>query len=113
MALLKKLKLENGIEVNYHRVVSVQSITNVQTIIEVASYISEEERTKEQEYFDYLIDYAEHEEEYTKLGIPRKEAPQIFIYTKYYTLDYDSNISVANSYDYLKNLDDFKNAENH
>ena len=47
MALNKKIQLENGVEVNYHRIVSVNEIINDQTIIEVASYTSEEKRGEE------------------------------------------------------------------
>ena len=44
MALNKSITLENGVTVNYHRVVSVNSITNKASIIEIASYISKEKR---------------------------------------------------------------------
>ena len=38
MAIIKNIELENGVVVNYHRVVSVDNITNISSIIEVASY---------------------------------------------------------------------------
>ena len=44
MALNKKIELDSGVVVNYHRVVSVNKITNIQNIIEVASYTSEDKR---------------------------------------------------------------------
>ena len=40
MALKKEIELENGIIVNYHRIVSINKITNDCNIIEVASYTS-------------------------------------------------------------------------
>ena len=49
MALKKEMILENGIILNYHRVVSVNNITNQQSVIEVASYINEAQREKEKE----------------------------------------------------------------
>lgn len=47
MALYKEIDLDNGVTVRYHRVVSVNTITNVQNIIEVASYTSKEKRDEE------------------------------------------------------------------
>ena len=47
MALLKKIELDNGVTVNYHRIVTINKVTNSSTIIEVASYISEEKRQEE------------------------------------------------------------------
>ena len=41
MALLKEIELENGIKVNYHRITSVNEITNNNSIIEVSSYFCE------------------------------------------------------------------------
>lgn len=35
MAIIKSIELENGITVSYHRVVSVNNVTNVSSIIEV------------------------------------------------------------------------------
>lgn len=47
MGLKKEITLDNGVSVNYHRIVSINNITNVSTIIEVASYTSEEKRQEE------------------------------------------------------------------
>ena len=44
MALIKEIELNNGVKVNYHRIVSVNNITNHVSIIEVASYTSKEKR---------------------------------------------------------------------
>ena len=55
MALKKNITLNNGIILNYHRVVSVNNITNQTSIIEVASYINEEQRLKEKEYQKLLL----------------------------------------------------------
>ena len=44
MALSKKIENENGVTTNYHRIVSINEIVNEQTLIEVASYTSEEKR---------------------------------------------------------------------
>lgn len=47
MAILKNITLENGVLVNYHRVVSVNNITNHTSIIEVASYTNKLKRKDE------------------------------------------------------------------
>ena len=52
MALKKQIELENGIVVNYHRIVSINKITNNCNIIEVASYTSEKQREKEKKYYN-------------------------------------------------------------
>ena len=44
MAFKKEIELENGIIVNYHRIVSINKITNSSNIIELASYISEKKK---------------------------------------------------------------------
>ena len=49
MALNKSIILDNGITVNYHRIVSVNNITNKSSIIEIASYTSKEKRNQEKE----------------------------------------------------------------
>ena len=49
MALKKEIELNNGIVLNYHRIVSINKITNHSTIIEIASYTSEEKRNIEKE----------------------------------------------------------------
>lgn len=53
MALQKEIILDNGVTVNYHRVVAVSSLTNIKSTINVGSYISKEERDKENEYQKY------------------------------------------------------------
>ena len=50
MALQKEIILDNGIVLNYHRVVSINKITNLKNDIEVASYINAEQREKEKNY---------------------------------------------------------------
>ena len=52
MALIKEIELENGVKVNYHRLVSVNNVTNHASIIEIASYTSKEKREQEKEAFE-------------------------------------------------------------
>lgn len=94
MALIKKIELENGVTTNYHRIVSVNNITNIETIIEVASYTSKEKREEEIE------------------ALENNDEMNIFIENKYYNVTYDKDMNVDSAYDYLKTLDEFKDAKN-
>lgn len=96
MALLKNIELENGIVTNYHRIVSLNSIVNNQNIIEVASYINQNKRKEEKEYYD---------------SNDEDKSMNVFIDTRYYNANYDENMSVKTAYNYLKSLDEFKDAE--
>lgn len=96
MALKKQIELENGVTVNYHRIVSINKITNNQTIIEVASYTSKEKRQEE-------VDYYNSEEQ--------DKSMNIFIDTTYVNVDYDENKTIQDYYDYLKTTEKFENAE--
>lgn len=92
MALSKAITLENGITVNYHRVVSINNITNQSSIIEVASYTSEEKRLEE------------------KSKLLNNEPMNIYIKSKYYLKNYTKNLNVDSAYEYIKTLDEFTGA---
>lgn len=96
MALLKKIELDNGIVVNYHRIVSINKITNSAIIIEVASYISEAKRQEE------LDHYASTEENKTM---------NVFIDTTYLNKEYNETDTIQDLYDWLKTTDKFADAE--
>lgn len=91
MALTKKIKLENGVIVNYHRIVSINKITNKSIVIEVASYTSQEKR----------------QEEIEKEG----QSMNIFIDTTYLNKEYDETNTIQDLYDYLKTTEKFEDAE--
>lgn len=99
MALSKKIELDNGVEVNYHRIVSINEIIGNETIIEVASYTSEEKRNEEKNALES--------------GKKGGEAisMNIFINTNYINKEYSEKDNVENCYTYLKTLDEFKNAK--
>lgn len=111
MALLKSIELETGVVVNYHRVVSVNSITNITTDIEVASYINEAQREKEMNYQELQKRNAAGEELSEEEQIELGKGINVLIETKYYNTDYDKDLNVDNAYEYLKTLDEFKDAE--
>ena len=47
MALQKAITLDNGITLNYHRIASLNKITNSANIIEVISYLDAQKRERE------------------------------------------------------------------
>ena len=95
MALQKEIALDNGIKVNYHRIVSINKITNNSTIIEVASYINKSERQKE-------IDYYNSTEE--------EKSMNVFIETNYIEKEYNETDTIEDLYSYLKSTEQYKDA---
>lgn len=92
MAIQKEIVLDNGITVNYHRIVSVNNITNHASIIEVGSYTNEEKRNEEKE------------------KLANNERMNIYISTEYLNTEYDETMNVLNAYDYLKTQEKYKDA---
>ena len=92
MALLKEIELDSGVTVCYHRVVSVNTITNVSNVIEVASYTSRAKREEEQE------------------AVSGGEPMDIFISTRFENAPYDQTMTVAGAYEWLKGLPEFADA---
>lgn len=93
MAIQKAIELENGVTVDYHRIVSVNTITNQNSIIEIASYTSAAKREEE------------------KLAT-NGEKINVFINTTYLNTEYNKNLNVDSSYQYIKTLPMFENSEN-
>ena len=93
MALFKEKELNNGIVVNYHRIVSIDKITNRSTRLEIASYINKTKRAQE-------IEQLANGEEIT-----------VYTHTEYLSLDYDETSTIKDWYDYLKTTEQYKDAE--
>lgn len=106
MALSKEIELDNGIVTTYHRIVSLNKITNSANIIEVASYISSKKRQEEKDYYELKSKQQE---------IPDADIEEIsmnvFIDTNYINKEYDESETIQEAYDYLKATDKYKNAE--
>lgn len=96
MALKKEIELENGIILNYHRIVSINKITNNQIIIEVASYINENKRQEEIDYYN---------------STDENKSMNVFVDTTYINTEYEENKTIQDLYDYLKTTEQFENAE--
>lgn len=112
MALQKEIELENGVTLKYHRIASINKITNICNNIEVNSYTSEEKRNKEKEY--QLVqkknsadeELTDEEKEILEKGI------NVFIESEYIQIPYNENMTIENAYDFLKTLDKYKKSKN-
>lgn len=93
MGLKKTIELDNGVTTNYHRIVSINNITNVQINIEIASYTSKEKREEE------------------KQAIENATSMNVFINTQYINKNYTADFNIEQAYKYLKTLKQFERAE--
>lgn len=93
MALKKEIEMNNGVIMNYHRVTSLNVITNVQNIIEVSSYPSEAKRIQEQ------------------IALTKGESYDVFVHTEIVGVEYDQEMTIKSAYDYLKTLPVYQGAE--
>lgn len=94
MALLKEIELDNGVVLNYHRIVSVNKITNHAVILEIAGYTS---RAKREQEVQQLVN---------------GEPITAYIHTSWISVDYDETSTIKDWYGYLKTTDKYKDAEN-
>jgi len=129
MALIKEIELDNGVVLKYHRITSLNKITNQSNNIEVNSYISESQRNKEKEYqdkqklFGQLIDELENsdltEEEqeqlqnqYNELEKELEKGINVLVEADYISTPYDEEMTIVDAYEYLKTTDKYKDAKN-
>lgn len=83
MALIKQIKQENGVILEYHRINEIKHITNDKTYINVLSYINKEEREREKNG-ESIINL------YVLSSIENKEL--------------DDRLTIEQAYEYLKTL---------
>ena len=81
-----------GVPLSYHRVASVNIITNQCNFIEVQSYVSKAKRDEEKE------------------AIENREAMDVFIHATTYQAPYDQTMTVDSAYAHIKALEDFAGA---
>lgn len=93
MALLKEIELDNGVVLNYHRVVSINKITNHAVILEIAGYTSK----------------AKREQEIQRLA--NRESITAYIHTSFMSVDYDETSTIKDWYTYLKTTEKYSGAE--
>ncbi len=89
MALLKPIRGEDGVTVNYHRILFLQTTTNKQNSIAVLSYVDDMARADQKE---------------GSLNRPYQRSVT-------YETDYDPEMTVTKAYNYLKTLPEFSGAE--
>lgn len=110
MALQKEIELENGVILNYHRITSLNKITNISDNIEISSYTNETQRLKEKEYQELQKknineeNLTEEEQQQLNQGI------DVFIYTGYINLPYNESMTIEDAYEYLKTTEKFNNS---
>ena len=92
MALKKPIKNDVNIPLEYHRIQSIKHIINGNTEIIVYSYVDNEEREREKDREQNIY----HDDIYKS--------------TKTYSLDYNDQLSIETAYNYLKSLNEFKDA---
>lgn len=95
MALKKKIKKPNGIELEYHRIAMVKIDTNQQVSILILSYLNEDGRNSEK--------YP------SKVEMGDPVFP--FVDAEYRSCAYDENMNIKNAYEWLKHQPDFEGAE--
>lgn len=109
MALKKEIELENGIILNYHRITSLNKITNISNIIEVNSYISESQREKEKRYQQLQKkslsgeELTQEEQEELNKGI------NVLVEADYLNIPYNEAMTIQDAYEYLKTTEKYKN----
>lgn len=111
MAILKKIKLDNGIELNYHRITSITKITNVCNKVEISSYIDEEQRLKEKEYQELQTKNINKQELTKEENQKLNEGINVFIRTNFVNLEYNDKMNIEDTYNYLKTTDEFKKSK--
>ena len=93
MALLKKIELDSGIILNYHRIVTITKVTNHATIIEVAGYTSKEKRELEIQQ------------------LSEGSAITAYIDTSFISVGYDEGATIKDWYAYLKTTEKYNGAQ--
>ena len=93
MALYKEIEQANGVITKYHRIVSMNIITNIQNIIEVASYTSQDKRNVEM------------------LAIENGELHDVYIDTTFMSAPYNQGMTIELAYEWLKEQEMFKGSE--
>lgn len=96
MALKKRIKKPNGVELEYHRISMVKIDTNQQITILLHSYLTQDGRDYEKQYAAGQID-----------GEPAFP----YVDGEYFNFDYDESMNIKNAYEWLKKQPEFEGAE--
>ena len=102
MALRKKIKRKNGIELDYHRIAMIKVDLNQQITVLVQSYLNEEGRNYEKAY---------------AAGSIKGEPTFPYVESEYLNLEYSEDLDILkgnlneNAYKWLKKQSKFEDAE--
>lgn len=99
MALQKEITQENGIVLSYHRIESLNILTNVANIISVSSYLNRNERENELKAYEEAF--------INGTGVEMN----VYINSNIYKAPYNPSMTIEEAYDYLKTLKAFEGAE--
>ena len=110
MALKKQIILDNGIAVNYHRINSIEFMTNWTININISSYISEEQRNKEIQYQNIAKKQIRGEKLAPEEIILLNKPLNVFIEGDFLEIEYNENLSIKDIYEYLKTTEKYKDA---
>lgn len=110
MALQKEIELDNAIILNYHRITSLNKITNISNNIEVNSYISESQREKEKSYQEVQRKSANEEELTEEEKELLEKGINVLVQADFINIPYDENMSIESAYEYLKTTEKYKDA---
>lgn len=86
MGLRKHIQLDNGVQVNYHRIAAITHRVNGETLVLARSYTSQAKRREEGE-------------------------GEVYVEERWFPLPYDDSLTVAEAYARLKELPEFEGAE--
>lgn len=110
MALMKEIELDNGVVLKYHRISSINKITNRFNIIEVNSYINNKQREKEINYNNLGKKIFSGESYTADEMIQYNKGIDVVIETDLIQLPYNADVKIEEAYSYLKTTDKYKNA---
>ena len=92
MALKKKIILENGIPMEYHRIAQINNVVNESTAIVINSYVNQEQRNREKN----------HEIRYSN---------DIYKIIDKVEIPYNDTLDIVSAYEYLKTTPKYEGAE--
>ena len=98
MSLEKEITLPNGVTLYYWRIVSLTTVVNQQSIIEVAGYISKDMRDAESAALAEARETGNYPE------------TNVYIETQFVNVEYDPEMSVVKAYEMLKGTEEFDGA---
>ncbi len=111
MALNKEIEQENGIVLNYHRITSLNKLTNISNNIEVNSYISEGQREKEKAYQNIQRKSANEEELTSEEQELLEKGINVLVQADFISIPYDEEMTIESAYEYLKTTEKYKESE--